>query len=307
LSLEHGAAVLISGGFDTTEEVRNLADRLELPLLSSSYDTFTIASLINRAIYDRLIKKEILLIEDVVPEGHTPVYLRAGNRVQDWLVQVDQTGHTRFPVVDDQERVLGMVTAKDVSGQPQDVLIERVMTKNPITVTPKSSVASAAHTMVWEGIELLPVVNRSKLQGVISRQDVIRALQFHQMQPQMGDRIHDKILSGFKEERLTDKSLQLVGQVTPQMSGSLGGISTGVVMTLISEAASQVIRRTRNANMVVENMTVYFLKPIQIDSVLTVRATLIDTGRRFGKADVELFAGSELMGKALFTGGVLQK
>ena len=31
---------------------------LELPILSTSYDTFTVAAMINRAIYDQLIKRD---------------------------------------------------------------------------------------------------------------------------------------------------------------------------------------------------------------------------------------------------------
>lgn len=306
LSLEQGAAVLISGGFDTTDEVRSLADRLELPLISSSYDTFTIASLINRAIYDRLIKKEILLIEDVL-KSEVPIFMHTDERVSDWHAKVEQSGHTRYPVIDEQERVVGMVTAKDTSGQSDEMQIERVMTKNPLTVTLKSSVASAAHTMVWEGIELLPVVNNRRLHGVISREDIIKALQYNQKQPQMGDTIHDLILSGFKEERIGEKSLILTGEMTPQMAGTLGGVSPGVVMTLVAEAGAVAIRKFRNANMVVENVSVYFLKPIQIDTVLTIQATVLDVGRRFGKVDVELYVNQELVGKALFTGGVLQK
>ena len=64
-ALKTGAAVLITGGFDTTEDNKKLADELDLPIISTSYDTFTVATMINRAIYDQLIKKDILLIEDV--------------------------------------------------------------------------------------------------------------------------------------------------------------------------------------------------------------------------------------------------
>jgi predicted transcriptional regulator len=56
-ALEAGAAVLVTGGFDTEPEIIELADRLELPVISTSYDTFTVAAMINRAIYDQLIKK----------------------------------------------------------------------------------------------------------------------------------------------------------------------------------------------------------------------------------------------------------
>lgn len=57
-ALKAGAAVLITGGFDTEEPVKRLADELEMPVISTSYDTFTVATMINRAIYDQLIKRK---------------------------------------------------------------------------------------------------------------------------------------------------------------------------------------------------------------------------------------------------------
>lgn len=58
LALEQGAGVLITGGFGTSRDVRIMADELGLPIISSRHDTFTVASMINRAIFDRLIKKK---------------------------------------------------------------------------------------------------------------------------------------------------------------------------------------------------------------------------------------------------------
>lgn len=49
-ALGQGAGVLVTGGFHADEEARKLADELELPIISSSYDTFTVATMINRAI-----------------------------------------------------------------------------------------------------------------------------------------------------------------------------------------------------------------------------------------------------------------
>ncbi|CAM5582036.1 hypothetical protein LSPH24S_09454 [Lysinibacillus sphaericus] len=73
-ALRAGAAVLITGGFDTTDDNKQLADALDLPIISTSYDTFTVATMINRAIYDQLIKKDILFIEDIyVPMVETSV------------------------------------------------------------------------------------------------------------------------------------------------------------------------------------------------------------------------------------------
>lgn len=58
-ALEKGAAVLITGGFDTDEDILKLADEVEMPILRTTYDTFTVATMINRAMTDQLIKNII--------------------------------------------------------------------------------------------------------------------------------------------------------------------------------------------------------------------------------------------------------
>ncbi len=304
-SLEHGAAVLVTGGFSTTPDVIELADRLELPIISSAYDTFSVASLINRAIYDRLIKKDILLVEDLL-SPQPPSVLYTHQLVRDYRELVDETGHSRFPVLQEDGKLVGVITAKDVYGQGFDESIERLMTKQPISVNAKTSVASAAHMMVWEGLELLPVVEFKRLVGVISRQDVIKALQYNQKQPQLADTIEDIVLSRFSVES-EDKTVVVAGEITPQMSTNHGGLSAGAFMTVVSEAAIQALRKVRDANMMLENATLYFLKPVQIEQHLEAKARVVDFGRKVGKVDVELFRGQELVGKCLVTIQVLER
>ncbi len=65
LALENGAAVLITGGLQTSPEVVALADELALPILLTTYDTYTVGTLINRALTDQLIKKEITTVADI--------------------------------------------------------------------------------------------------------------------------------------------------------------------------------------------------------------------------------------------------
>ncbi len=55
------------------------------------------------------------------------------------------------------------------------------MTKNPLTVGPKMSVASVAHMMIWESIEVIPVVKDDlTLIGIVSRQDILKSMQMIQ-------------------------------------------------------------------------------------------------------------------------------
>lgn len=300
-ALKAGAAVLITGGFDTEDQVKKLADELQLPIISTSYDTFTVATMINRAIYDQLIKKEIILVEDILTPLPETVYLKTDDRVSDWFRYKEETQHSRFPVVDRNMKVQGMVTSKDIMGDDPETPIEKIMTRQPMTVSGKTSVASSAHMMVWEGIEVLPVVDDSnRLQGMISRQDVLKALQMIQRQPQVGETLDDTVTSQIIISRGKSKDEDLFRcTVTPQMTNHLGTISYGVFTTLVTEAANRVLRGYKKGDLVVENMTIYFIKPVQIDSVLEIIPKILEVGRKFGKVDVEVYNEGVLVGKAM--------
>lgn len=300
-ALNAGAGVLITGGFDTEEEVKKLADELELPVISTSYDTFTVATMINRAIYDQLIKKEITLVEDILTSLEKSFYLKTTDKVARWMELNTQTTHSRYPVVDPNMKVVGVVTAKDVLGMDSEKTIDKMMTKNPMTVSGKTSVASAAHMMVWEGIELLPVVDDyGKLVGIISRQDVLKAMQTSQRQPQVGETIDDIITNQLVLTRGKQKNDDVYRcEVSPQMTNHLGTISYGVLTTLVTEAANGALRGFKKGDLVVENMTIYFLKPVQIDSMLEIQPRILEVGRKFGKVDVEVYNEGRLVGKAM--------
>jgi len=301
LALKAGAAVLITGGFDTEDHVKRIADQLELPIISTTYDTFTVATMINRAIYDQLIKKEIILVEDILTPLAETFFLQTTDKVARWHELNQQTTHSRYPVVDQNMKIQGMVTSKDVLGQELETPIDKIMTKNPMTVNGKTSVASTAHMMVWEGIEVLPVADDSnRLEGIISRQDVLKTLQMNQRQPQVGETIDDIV---------TNRLVLLEGkakgedaftlEVTPQMTNYLGTISYGVFTTIVSEAANRILRSYKKGDLVVENMTIYFLKPVQMESTIEIYPKVLDVGRKFGKVDVEVFNDGMLVGKAM--------
>ncbi|MDZ5472500.1 CBS domain-containing protein [Bacillus sp. 31A1R] len=300
-ALNAGAAVLVTGGFDTEEHVKKLADELELPIISSSYDTFTVATMINRAIYDQLIKKEIVLVEDILTPIEDTAFLKTTDTLDKWYELNGETLHSRFPVVDQNMKVQGMLTSKDVMGISRETPIEKIMTKNPMTVGGKTSVASSAHMMVWEGIEVLPVVNDSnKLEGIISRQDVLKALQMIQRQPQVGETIDDIVTNQLVLTRGKTKNDDVFRcEVTPQMTNHLGTISYGVFTTIVTEAANGILRGYKKGDLVVENMTIYFIKPVQIDSLLEIYPKVLEVGRKFGKVDVEVFNEGVLVGKAM--------
>lgn len=302
VALEVGAGVLVTGGFGTSDDIVRMADELELPIISSSYDTFTVASMINRAIYDRLIKKKIMLVEDII-RSDSPVYtLKGSSTVTDWRLLSDETGNSRFPVLDDRGRVIGVITSKDIIGAVPEQTMDKLMSRNLLTVSPHTSIASAAHMMIWEGIEILPVMDENrKLINVITRSDVLKAMQYIQKQPQNGDTFEHLIWSEFEEVRDEQDFLFYRGTITPQMTNHLGTVSEGILTTLMSQAAYHAIQDVKKGDMVMDNLSAYFLKPVQIDSSIQIRPKIIEMSRKFSKVDVEIYHAGNLVGKSLVT------
>lgn len=307
-ALEEGAGVLITGGFEPSAEVIKLADERILPIISSRHDTFTVASMINRAMYDRLIKRKIMLIEDIVTFSRPADALRIGRTIEDFHKLSRETGYSRFPVIDERSRVVGMMTAKDAVGAPEDSAVDRVMTKHPITAAPNITVTSAAHTMAAEGIDLLPIVDRHrKLLGVVTRQKVLDAMRFAGKQPESGETFEDLMWTSF----IATANANTVGQdelgiaykgtITPQMSGALGMVSEGLLATLMTQAARRMIRETAKRDYLLESMTTYFVRPVQIDSEITIIPRALEMSRKFTKLEIEVRDTQGLAAKAMLT------
>ena len=306
LAIKAGAAVLITGGFDTNEHIKRLADEKDLPIMSTSYDTFTVAEMINRAIYDQMIKKEIVFVSDIYTPYDQVHHLYTTDTVSDWYQLNELTSHTRFPVIDNKGIVTGMVTSKDVVGMDDETLIEKVMTKNPITVLEKTSLAYVAHLMVWEGIEVVPVVDQSKqLLGLVSRQDVLKALNEVQRQPQVGETLHDIISRNI--EQIEGDPTTFETEVTPQMTNQFGTLANGVLTTIITEASARLLLHLKKGNMVVESLTVHFIEPVQMESNLVIKPQLLDAGRLYAKVNVDIYNGRKIICRALLMAQLMDR
>ena len=302
-ALQKGAAVLITGGFDTDESILKLADEVEMPVLRTTYDTFTVATMINRAMTDQLIKKEIMLVGDIYTRLEETRYLEIDKSILDYRNLNTESKHSRFPIVNHNMRLVGMITAKDTLGKSDSLSMERIMTKDPVTAKTHMSVASVAHRMIWDGLEVLPVVKDNlQLLGIISRQDVMKAMQLAQRQPQIGNTIEDQINDSLE---LSDQSkvandLSIYRfQVTPQMTNNIGTVSFGVLCEVISSVTRKILFSFQKRNAVIEQMDVHHFKMIQIDSVIEIRTKIFEIGRRSSKLDVEIYLENSIVAKAI--------
>ncbi|SDX19794.1 Predicted transcriptional regulator containing CBS domains [Paenibacillus sp. CF384] len=302
-ALEQGAGVLITGGFGTSENMKQLADEKGLPIISSKYDTFTVASMINRAMFDRLIRQKIMLVEDIVTYSRPVETMRLGETKADYVSLASRVGGTRFPVLDDRGRVVGIMTAKDAEGAQDSQFVERLMTRSPITAAPNIPIASAAHTMAAEGIDLLPIVDKNrKLLAALSRSEVLEAMRYAGKQKESGETFDELIGAGFeKKESEHGGDWLYEGRITPQMSGTFGTISEGVLVTLMNQAARGLIRELGKRDYVIESMTTYFVRPVQLESEVVIMPSLLEMSRKSAKLEIELKDPGGLAAKALLT------
>ena len=104
---------------------------------------------------------------------------------QDRVFEVTKTltkrGYSGAPVVDGDNRVLGIITEYDciraflnaVHHERPPSRVEDVMTRDVVTVTEDAGILSLANLMLQKRLHRVPVVRDGKLVGQISRRDVL--------------------------------------------------------------------------------------------------------------------------------------
>lgn len=294
-ALKRDTAILITGGFQPSKEVVEYANEHELPIISSSYDTFLVANIINRAMYNQKIRKEILVVEDIVKPINELSVLFDYMKINDYKKLANDTGHTRFPIVNEDFKLVGIVTSREIINMNEEDELGKIMTRNPLSVKLTNTVASCAHMMIWEGIELLPVTNNNKKAiGVINRQDVLKSMQLLGRQPQIGDTINDQIA-----KHITINSNGINVDVSPLVTNHYGTLSKAVFVGTIEETIRHEMRKYKKGNVMIENLNIVYIKTVPIESSIDVHYEMLDVGRNFAKLEVTMINNNEKVANAL--------
>jgi len=104
-------------------------------------------------------------------------------------------GFTAVPVIDDDDRLIGIITeadllrdrvppdprrtggnAPDDRGQRRPRTVGEVMSTPVESLTPGADIADAAHIMIDERIRCLPIVDGHHVVGIITRRDLLRVI-----------------------------------------------------------------------------------------------------------------------------------
>jgi predicted transcriptional regulator len=75
-------------------------------------------------------------------------------------------------VVLDGEKVVGLLTEKELAQAENDAIVRDVMHKDPLTIEPGASLSEAARLMTEKGQRFIPAVDGGMLVGILSLPDV---------------------------------------------------------------------------------------------------------------------------------------
>ncbi|MDD4343992.1 MAG: CBS domain-containing protein, partial [Eubacteriales bacterium] len=268
LAVKLEVPMLLTGGFSVNEKLMAQIIEKNIPLVYCPYETFIAITLINNAVSERLKIKELIRIEDIMIDN--PYYLKPEQSVNDWHVLAEKTGHSRFPVIDSHNKVVGIITAIDVAGKSKKEIIDKVMNKNVLTTKPNNLVTHLSRLLIWESFELIPVTDDdNNLLGVVSRQDILNSFQQLQKQPQFGETIDNLTLSGFKLGEYED-GIKIFGEITQFMVNESETASTGVLTMILHTASYIAIKKQFRWNTQTEAFSLYQFAPIEVGEFVEV-------------------------------------
>ncbi len=106
-----------------------------------------------------------------------PLLMPAGEIVQNACKAMREKHVGSVLVVDDHEHLIGIFTGRDAvkvlakGGNAAAVTLEKAMTSHPVTIRPEDKAIDALRAMNDGGFRHIPVVERGRIVGVVSRAD----------------------------------------------------------------------------------------------------------------------------------------
>lgn len=149
--------------------------------------------------------------------------------------------------------------------------------------------------MIWEGIEILPVTTKNrKAIGVITRDDVLKAMQLLGRQPQIGETINDQIA-----KHITITQNDITVEISPLLTNQYGTLSKSVFVAIIEETIKHELRKFKKVDVMIESLNIIYIKTVPIETFINVSYNMLDVGRNFAKLEVAMMSGNERVANAM--------
>ncbi|KXT84026.1 Cytosolic protein containing multiple CBS domain [Streptococcus sp. DD11] len=294
LALENENAVLVTGGFEVSPDVLRLANRLNIPVLRTKHDTYTVATMINRALSNMQIKTDILTVEQVYRSAHEYGFLHDTDTVRDYLDLVRRNRASRFPVINQHQMLVGVVTMRDAGDKSPLTTLDKVMTRKVFMTGLSANIANISQRMIAEDFEMIPVVRGNQtLLGVITRRDIMEKMSRSQISslPTFSEQVAQKLQ---RQDDLFSFTVE------PFMLEQNGVLANGVLTEILTRITQQLMVNS-GRSLIIDQMMIYFFQAVQIDDLLHIQPRIIRQTRRTAIVDYEMYLDAVLIAKATIT------
>jgi len=220
--------------------------------------------------------------------------LRETDTVKDYLDLVRKNRSSRFPVINQHQVVVGVVTMRDAGDKSPSTTIDKVMTRSIFVTGLATNIANVSQRMIAEDFEMVPVVRSNQtLLGVVTRRDVMEKMSRSQVSalPTFSEQIGQKLSYHHDEVVIT---------VEPFMLEKNGVLANGVLAEILNHMTQDLVVNS-GRNLIIEQMLIYFLQAVQIDDTLRILARIIHHTRRSAIIDYDIYHGHQIVSKANVT------
>lgn len=283
-ALENGVGLLITGGFGTGEEILKLAEAKQLPVISTTHDSFTCASIIHREVYS------LSLSQNIVTAGSLMV------RQGQYTIDINELGTEIHPedknmILLDGNRFVGAIRSKFLEEMTKENYTAYLLPD--YSAEEDTTLLSLRQIMSWHQLNIIPVVESGDYRGIVHRREVFKNISSRNLK------------SGMSTDQLIDREIKIDSnkiniRVMPFMADEFGSLSQANFMRLAERLILVVLQENGIHSYHIDTYNIMNFKIVQLYQEIELTGEIIDRGEQFIRLEIVLNVQGTAYSKATF-------
>lgn len=283
-ALENGVGLLITGGFGTGEEILKLAEEKQLPVISTTHDSFTCASIIHREVYS------LSLSQNIVTAGSLMV------RQKQYTVDIEDLGTDIHPedknmILLNGNRFVGAIRSRHLDEMTKENYTSYLLPD--YSAEEDTTLLSLRQIMSWHQLNIIPVVESGDYRGIVHRREVFKNISSRNLK------------SGMSTDQLIDREIKIDSskiniRVMPFMTDEFGSLSQANFMRLAERLILVVLQENHIHSYHIDTYNIMNFKIVQLYQEIELQGVIIDKGEQFIRLEIVLSVNGTAYSKATF-------
>ena len=283
-ALENGVGLLITGGFGTGEEILKLAGEKQLPVISTTHDSFTCASIIHREVYS------LSLSQNIVTAGSLMV------RQKQYTVDIEDLGTDIHPedknmILLNGNRFVGAIRSRHLDEMTKENYTSYLLPD--YSAEEDTTLLSLRQIMSWHQLNIIPVVESGDYRGIVHRREVFKNISSRNLK------------SGMSTDQLIDREIKIDSskiniRVMPFMTDEFGSLSQANFMRLAERLILVVLQENHIHSYHIDTYNIMNFKIVQLYQEIELQGVIIDKGEQFIRLEIVLSVHGTAYSKATF-------